>query len=136
MTTQVPGHGEHAERVAGTGGVSARAGLTYAAAVAAGAGLFFLCFGAIFTGSWTLLVLILLCYAAAGAGAVRVGGVRPATVALLLVLPAVPWVTWLFPASVPESGLLRASLWPGLVALMGGLAWLGGLVVRRSRGGS
>ena len=113
---------------------TARAGLTYAAAVAAGAGLFFLSFGAIFTGSWPMLGLFLLCYAALGAGAVRIGGVRPATAALLLALPAVPWVTWLFPASIPESGLLRALLWPGLVALIGGLAWAGGRAVQWRRG--
>jgi hypothetical protein len=79
-------------------------GLTYAAAFVVGAGLFFLSFGAIFTGSWLLLVLVLLCYAVVGAGAVRLGGVRPAAAALLLVLPAVPWVTWLFPASIPKPG--------------------------------
>jgi hypothetical protein len=111
-----------------------REGLTSAAVVAAGAGLFFLSFGAIFTGTWPLLGLFLFCYAAVGAGAVRVGGVRPATAALLLALPAVPWVAWLFPASIPESGLLRALLWPGLVVLMGGLAWMGGRVVQWRRG--
>ena len=110
---------------------TARAGLTYAAAVAAGAALFFLSFGAIFTGSWSLLGLFLLGYAAAGAGAVRIGGLPPATAALLLVLPSVPWIIWLFPASMPEAGLLRALLWPGLVALMGGMAWAGGQVARR-----
>ncbi len=119
------------EQLSGLGGMPARAGLTYSVAFVAGAGLFFLSFGAIFTGSWSLLGLFLLCYAAVGAGTVRLGGVRPTMVALMLVLPAVPWVTWLFPASIPESGLLRASLWPALVALMGGLAWMGGRLVQR-----
>ena len=113
---------------------TARAGLTYAAAVAAGAGLFFLSFGAIFTGSWPMLGLFLLGYAAVGAGAVRLGGVQPATAALMLTFPALFWLTWLFPASIPEAGLLRALLWPGLVALMGGLAWAGGRAVQWRRG--
>lgn len=62
----------------------------------------------------------------AGALAVRGGGVAPEPFALALVSPAVPWGLWLFPASIPEAGVLRALLWPGLVLLMGGLTWLGG----------
>ena len=108
-------------------------GLSYAAALAAGAGLFFLSFAAIFNGSWLLLGLFLLCYGVVGAGIVRVAGVRPWAAALLLVLPALLGITWLFPASIPEAGLLRALLWPGLVGLMGALAWLGGWMVQRSR---
>jgi hypothetical protein len=119
------------EPLTGSGRTSARAGLTYAAAMAAGAGLFFLSFGAIFTGSWALLGFFLLGYAAAGACAVRIGGGRPGTVGLLLAVPAVPWVSWLFPASIPEAGLLRALLWPALGLLMGGLGWLGGRAVQR-----
>ena len=103
-----------------------RAGLTYGAAFIGGAVLFFLTFAAIFNGSWVLLLLFLLCYAEAGALAVRGGGVAPEPFALALVSPAVPWVLWLFPASIPEAGVLRALLWPGLVLLMDGLAWLGG----------
>ncbi|HVL17452.1 MAG TPA: hypothetical protein VM387_05635 [Gemmatimonadales bacterium] len=113
---------------------SARVVLTYLAVVAAGAGLFFLIFGAIFNGLWSLLAIFLLCYLGVGAAAVRIGGVRPMPAALLAVLPALPWVTWLFPASIPEAGLLRASLWPALVLLMGGLAWMGGRVARRPSG--
>jgi hypothetical protein len=120
------------EQLTGVGRRSVRAGLTYAAAIIAGAGLFFLSFGAIFTGSWTLLGCLLLGYAGAGACAVRIGAVRPSTVALLLAVPAVPWVSWLFPASIPEAGLPRALLWPALVLLMGGLGWLGGRAVQRS----
>jgi hypothetical protein len=108
-----------------------RTGLTYAAVAAAGAGLFFMSFGAIFTGSWPMLGFLLLGYAVVGACAARFGAVRPGTVALLLAVPAVPWVSWLFPASIPEAGLLRALLWPALVLLMGGLGWLGGRAVLR-----
>ena len=122
------------EQVTGVGRASARAVLTYVAVIAAGAGLFFLSFGAIFNGSWTLLIVFLLCYLGVGAAAVRLGGVRPKLVALLAVVPALPWVAWLFPASIPESGYLRASLWPALVLLMGGLTYMGGRVVWRPSG--
>jgi len=122
------------EQVNGIGPASARARLTYVAVMAAGAGLFFLSFGAIFNGSWTLLILFLLCYPGVGAAGVRIGGVRPTLVALLAVVPALPWVAWLFPASIPEAGLLRASLWPALVLLMGGLTYMGGRVVWRPSG--
>jgi hypothetical protein len=124
------------EQVTRIGRASARAVLTCAAVVAAGAGLFFLSFGAIFNGSWTLLIVFLLCYLGVGAAAVRIGGLRPKLVALLAVVPALPWVAWLFPASIRESGFLRASLWPALVLLMGGLAYLGGRVVWRPSGWS
>ena len=53
--------------------------------------------------------------------------------ALTLAAPAVPWVLWLFPASIPEAGLLRALLWPGVGVATGGLAWLGGYAVARAR---
>jgi hypothetical protein len=84
--------------------------LIYGAAFVSGAALFFLCFAAIFNGSWPLLVVPL---------------------ALTLAAPAVPWVLWLFPASVSEAGLLRALLWPGLAAATGGLAWLGASATAR-----
>ena len=122
------------EQVNGIGPASARARLTYVAVMAAGAGLFFLSFGAIFNGSWALLIVFLLCYLGVGAAAVRIGGVGPKLVALLAVVPAIPWVAWLFPASIPESGYLRASLWPALVLLMGGLTYMGGRVVWRPSG--
>jgi hypothetical protein len=91
--------------------------------------LFFLSFAAIFTGSWPLLLLFLLSYAAVGALAVRLGEVRPAPLALVLAAPALPWVLWLLPASIAEDGVLRALLWPGLATLAGGLGWLGGKIV-------
>jgi hypothetical protein len=106
-----------------------RPGLTYGAALVGGAVLFFLNFAAIFNGSWPLLAVFLLGYAAAGALAVWAGGVAPTPLALVLTAPAVPWVLWLFPASIPEAGVWRALLWPGLVMLMAGLGWLGGRAV-------
>jgi hypothetical protein len=111
-----------------------RAGLTYGVALLSGAVLFFLCFAAIFNGSWPLLLFFVLCYAAAGALGVRAGKVGAVPLALTLAAPAVPWVLWLFPASIPEAGVLRALLWPGLGIATGGLAWLGGNAVARARG--
>jgi hypothetical protein len=110
-----------------------RAGLTYAAALLSGAVLFFLCFAAIFNGSWPLLLVFLLCYAAAGAFGVWAGRVKVVPLALSLAAPALPWVLWLFPASIAEAGVLRALLWPGLGVVMGGLAWLGASAMVRVR---
>jgi hypothetical protein len=114
-------------------GGNVRAALTYGAAFVVGAALFFLSFAAIFNGSWALLLLFLGCYAAAGALAVWIGGVSPMALALVLAGPALPWVLWLFPASILEAGVLRALLWPGLALLMGGLGWLGGKAVAIAR---
>ena len=103
-----------------------RAGFAYGVAFMGGAVLFFLSFAAIFTGSWPLLLVFLLTYAVLGALAVRLGGVSPTPLAVVLAAPALPWVLWLFPASIAEAGVLRALLWPGLATLAGGLGWLGG----------
>jgi hypothetical protein len=103
-----------------------RVAITYGLGLVSGTLLFFLTFGAIFVGSWALLLFFLLGYAVAGAVGVRVGGVAPSSLAFVLTLPAVPWVLWLFPASVAEAGFLRALLWPGIAVIAGGLGWLGG----------
>jgi hypothetical protein len=105
---------------------SSRAVVTYGLGLVGGAALFFLSFAAVFNGVWSLLVLFVLCYAGAGALGVRLGGAAPAPLAVILALPAVPWILWLFPASIPEAGLLRALLWPALLLIMWALAWLGG----------
>jgi hypothetical protein len=102
--------------------------VTYSLALAGGAVLFFLCFAAVFNGVWPLLLLFTLCYLGAGMLGVRLGGAAPGLLALVLVLPGFPWVMWLFPASIPEAGILRALLWPGLMLVMGLLAWLGGRI--------
>ena len=107
-------------------GRQARVGLTYGMALLGGAVLFFLNFAAIFTGSLPLLVFFLLGYMAARALAAGVGGVAPAPLALVLAAPAIPWLVWLFPASIAEAGVVHALWWPGLVLLIGGLGWVGG----------
>lgn len=94
--------------------------------------LFFLTFAAIFNGSWVLLILFLLCYAGAGALAVRAASIAPVSAAVVLTAPAAPWLLWLFRASIPEAGLARALLWPGLVVVAGCLGWLGGKAVSRA----
>jgi hypothetical protein len=83
----------------------ARTSITLAAAFLGGAVLFFLCFAAIFNGSWLLLFLFLLGYAVAGALGAWVGNVPPMLFAVVLGAPAAPWVLWLFPASIREAGL-------------------------------
>jgi len=115
-----------------------RSVVTHGAALGLGAALFFLIFAAVFNGIWSLLILFLLGYGTVGFLGVRWGGVSPAPLATSLILPAVPWVLWLFPASIPESGLVRALWWPGLVLVAYLLAWLGGIIAERSRkrGGS
>lgn len=63
-----------------------------------GAVLFFLCFGAIFSGIWSLLRFFTLCYAACGAVGVAKSVVSPFAMATALSLSALPWVLWLAPA--------------------------------------
>jgi hypothetical protein len=108
-----------------------RTSLSIGAALLCGAVLFFLCFAAIFNGSWVLLLLFLLGYAVAGALGAWVGDATPLMFAVALSAPAAPWVLWLFPASIPEAGLARALLWPGLLVLGGILGWLGGCAIVR-----
>jgi hypothetical protein len=75
-----------------------RSVLTYGVTFVSGAVLFFLSFAAIFNGSWALLLLFLLCYPVAGAVAVGVGRATPVPAALVLTMPALPWILWLFSA--------------------------------------
>jgi hypothetical protein len=110
-----------------------RSAVTYGLALAIGAALFFLIFAAVFNGVWSLLILFLLGYAVVGFLGVRKGGVGPSPLAMSLVLPAVPWVLWIFPASIREAGLLRALWWPGFALFAYLLAWLGGIIAMRSR---
>jgi hypothetical protein len=110
----------------------ARQTLSLSLGVAAGAVLFFLCFGAIFSGIWSLLLLFALCFAACGAVGVAKSSVSPFAMATALSLPAIPWVLWLAPAAIAEAGI-RGLLWPGFVLVVFALAYLGGFVVARRR---
>ncbi len=100
-------------------------------ALIGGVTLFFLIFAAVFVGAWPLLIVFLLCYTAAGAVGVSRGNVPPRSMAIALAAPSVPWVLWLFPASVAEEGLVRALPWPGFTVAIMALAWLGGTVAAR-----
>ena len=62
---EVPGAGP---TVVGGRRAGSRAPLVYMSAVVVGAVLFFLCFAAAFNGSWTLLVIFMLCYGLAWLG--------------------------------------------------------------------
>ena len=108
-------------------------GVTYGVAVGIGAALFFLIFAAAFNGIVALLILFLLGYAVAGFLGVRKGRASPSPLAVSLILPAIPWVLWFFPASISEAGLMRALWWPGLALVAYLLAWLGGIIAERSR---
>ncbi len=99
--------------------------------VAVGATLSFLVFAAVFNGLWPLLTLGVLSYPIAAALAVKLGNSRPVFVATALVCPTLPWLLWLFPASMAEVGILRASLWPASVGGMFLLAWLAGALIAR-----
>jgi hypothetical protein len=105
---------------------SSHGSTTYVLALVGGTVLFFLIFAAVFVGAWPLLIVFLLCYAAAGAVGVSRGNVPPPSLAIALAAPSVPWVLWLFPASVAEEGLVRALPWPGFTVAIMALAWLGG----------
>lgn len=111
--------------------VSVAAIVTLVLSAAAGAVLFFVAFAAVFNGLWPVLLLVIGSYSVAGAVAVSATRTRPLFVACALVAPALPWLAWLFPASIPEAGLLRASLWPLAVGIAFLLAWGGGLVAAR-----
>ena len=100
--------------------------MTQTLGVIAGVVLCFLCFAAIFVGSWLMLIFFLLLYAAAGAIAVRFGRAQPRAFALAIAAPSLLLVLWLFPASMMEAGLLRGLLWPALGLLVAALAFLGG----------
>src|SRR4051794_6961986 len=110
---------------------STRSVVTYGLALGVGAALFFLIFAAVFNGIWSLLILFLLGYAVAGFLGAWIGGVSPSPLAMSLSLPIVPWVLWLFPASIPEAGFLRALWWPGLALAAYLLSWLGGIIGMR-----
>jgi hypothetical protein len=110
----------------------ARQTLSLLLGVAAGAALFFLCFGAIFSGIWSLLLFFAACFAACGAFGVAKSSVSPFAMATALSLPALPWVLWLTPAAIAEAGI-RGLLWPGFVLVVFALAYVGGFVIARRR---
>jgi hypothetical protein len=97
-----------------------------------GALLFFLCFAAIFTGVWPVVLVVLAGFAFFGALGVAKSSASPAAMAVALAFPAVPWVLWLTPAAIAEAGV-RGLLWPALLVMVFLLAYLGGFLVARRR---
>lgn len=95
-----------------------------------GAVLFFLCFAAVFSGIWLLLLLSVLCFAGFGALGVAKGSVSPFAMAIALTLPAVPWVLWLTPVAIAEAGL-RGLLWPAMAIAVFSLSYFGGFFMSR-----
>jgi len=96
-----------------------------------GAILFSVVFAAAFNGSWPLAIFAALAYGISAALAVGLGGARPLWGAVALLCPALPWLLWLFPASISEAGWLQASLGPASVLFLFLLAWLTGTVSAR-----
>jgi hypothetical protein len=97
-----------------------------------GATLSFLSFGTIFSGLWIGLLAVCLCFAGFGALGVAKGRVAPLATAIALAAPNVPWVLWLTPAAVAESGWVGL-LWPALALAQFGLAYLAGWLASRRR---
>ena len=105
-----------------------RQALSLVIGVVVGAAWFFLCFAAVFSGVWFLLVLFVLCFAGFGALGVAKGSVSPLAMAVALALPTAPWVLWLTPAAMAEAGV-RGLLWPAMAAAVFSLAYFGGLIM-------
>lgn len=97
-----------------------------------GALLFLLCFAAIFTGVWPMFFVVISGFALFGALGVAKSASTPVGMAVALAFPALPWVLWLTPAAIAETGV-RGLLWLALLALVFMLSYLGGWIVARRR---
>ena len=105
-----------------TGG---RTGLGIFVGFLAGLLWFFLSFAALFNGVFFLLLLFLPAYALSGALLVWLFRLPPVHAAIALVGSALPWVAWLWPATISSSGWLTSLVWPAFVAVAFGLGLLG-----------
>ena len=105
-----------------TGG---RTGLGIFVGFLAGLLWFFLSFAALFNGVFFLLLLLLPAYALSGALLVWLFRLPPVHAAIALVGSALPWVAWLWPATISSSGWLTSLVWPAFVAAAFGLGLLG-----------
>lgn len=86
---------------------------------------FFLCFAALFNGVFFLLLMFVPAYALSGAFLVWLFRLPPFYAALSLVGSALPWVAWLWPATISSSGWLKSLVWPAFVGTAFGLSLLG-----------
>lgn len=86
---------------------------------------FVLSFAALFNGVFFLLLLVLPAYALSGALLVWLFRLPPVHAAIALVGSALPWVAWLWPATISSSGWLKSLVWPALVGAAFGMSLLG-----------
>jgi hypothetical protein len=101
---------------------------TFIVSIAVGALLFFLVFGAVFAGIWSLVWLSFGLYAVAGALLAWFCRAQAMPIALALIAPGAPWALWLFAATLREADLWRSGLWLAALLAMLMLAWAGGML--------
>ncbi|MCI1280350.1 MAG: hypothetical protein LKG23_15350 [Nitrospira sp.] len=94
---------------------------------------FFLSFAAMFNGVFFFLLLLPPAYALSGALLVWLFRLPPIHAALSLVSSALPWVAWLWPATMSSSGWLKSLVWPALVGTAFGMSLLGAQLVAARR---
>ena len=94
---------------------------------------FFLSFAAMFNGVFVLLLFLPPVYALSGALLVWLFRLPPIHAAFSLVGPALPWVAWLWPATMSSSGWLKSLVWPALVGTAFGMSLLGAQLVAARR---
>ena len=95
---------------------------------------FFLSFAAMFNGVFFFLLLLPPAYALSGALLVWLFRLPPIHAAFSLVGSVLPWVAWLWPATISSSGWLKSLVWPALLVTAFGMSLLGAqLVVARRR---
>ena len=94
---------------------------------------FFLSFAAVFNGVFFFLLPLLLAYAISGALLVWLFRLPPIHAALSLVSSALPWVAWLWPATISSSGWLKSLVWPALLVTAFGMSLLGAQLVAARR---
>lgn len=86
---------------------------------------FFLSFAALFNGVFFLLLLFLPAYALSGALLVWFFRLPPVHAGFCLVGSALPWVAWLWPATISSSGWMKSLVWPVFVGTAFGLSLFG-----------
>ncbi len=94
---------------------------------------FFLSFAAMFNGVFVFLLFLPPAYALSGSLLVWLFRLPPIHAAFSLVGPALPWVAWLWPATISSSGLLKSLVWPALLVTAFGMSVLGAQVVASRR---
>ena len=94
---------------------------------------FFLSFAAMFNGVFFFLLLLPPAYALSGALLVWLFRLPPIHAAFSLVGSALPWVAWLWPATISSSGWLKSLVWPALLVTAFGMSVLGAHLVAARR---